>query len=174
MGKIQYFAYGSNMLAERLQQRCKSAKIVSIGAVHGHALAFSKKSKDGSGKATLVPSDDATGRVYGVLFELDSEELADLDVFEGVGFGYERVDDFAVQTESGPVIAAVYLGSTGHLDANQRPYDWYHELVLAGAKQNHLPLSYLEALNTVVSVIDPIENRESRKEALDLLKSLKG
>lgn len=174
MAKIYYFAYGSNMLSERLQARCKSARAVSIGSVEGHSLAFSKKSRDGSGKATLAPSEEADARVYGVLFELDAEELTDLDGFEGVGLGYERHNEFAVQTEGGIVTAAVYLGSDDHLDAAQRPYDWYHELVLAGAKQNQLPLDYVEKLSDVASSVDTKTKRTTRLQALELLKKVNG
>lgn len=49
-----YFAYGSNMLPTRLLGRCPSARVVGTGVARAWSLAFSKASKDGSGKATLV------------------------------------------------------------------------------------------------------------------------
>lgn len=91
MEPILYFAYGSNMLAQRLTARCSSARVHCIGAVAGYALAFSKKSKDGSGKATLIASKDRASSVQGVVFELARNELDELDRSEGRGKGYERI-----------------------------------------------------------------------------------
>lgn len=73
MASVPYFAYGSNMLTERLQARCKSAKVRCVGSADGYRLAFSKKSQDGSGKATIRP-DEASG-VYGIVFDIDETEL---------------------------------------------------------------------------------------------------
>jgi len=69
-----YFAYGSNMLTRRLQNRTLSAKAVGIGYVEGHRLTFDKVSTDGSGKADIEATGNATDRVYGVLFSIDASE----------------------------------------------------------------------------------------------------
>ena len=45
MATFTYFAYGSNMLLERLQKRCKTASFLGLAVAHGYTLAFSKKSK---------------------------------------------------------------------------------------------------------------------------------
>ena len=67
-----YFAFGSNMLSNRLIARCPSAKLVGKAFVQDHALEFTKKSVDGSGKATLI---ERTGVITpGVLFEIETAE----------------------------------------------------------------------------------------------------
>ena len=66
-----YFAYGSNMLARRLKYRCPCAKKVALKRVESYSLEFSKKSKDGSEKATLV--EDKNNCVHGVLFEIKAK-----------------------------------------------------------------------------------------------------
>ena len=58
---FKYFAYGSNMLKERLcaRDRCPSAMPVDVGSIRGYTLQFWKISKDGSGKATIVRCETA-------------------------------------------------------------------------------------------------------------------
>lgn len=51
---FDYFAYGSNMLIERLWNRCLNPKEIGCAYADNRIIEFSKLSKkDGSGKATL-------------------------------------------------------------------------------------------------------------------------
>lgn len=122
-----YFAYGSNMLPARLRERCPSAKVVGPRIARSWNLEFSKSSKDGSGKATLVT--DSNSATPGVIFQIDLAEQEYLDKHEGVGFGYQRDDTFAV--EGSIVPTSCYIGTS--LDHTLRPYDWYLATVIAGA-----------------------------------------
>ena len=148
MGKFIYFAYGSNMLTERLQKRCPSAKSIGTAIAHGYYLSFGKRSKDKSGKATLENAVGMLGQdVIGVIFEIDLGERENLDNAEGDG--YRRDDAFLViRSDSGEeTSASVYIAKevvTGLI-----PYDWYHALILIGAIQNKLPTQYISALYNV-------------------------
>jgi gamma-glutamylcyclotransferase len=82
------------MLRSRLKKRCPSATFVGVAIAKNHVLEFSKKSKDGSGKATLVF--DPSENVEGVLFRIKNTELKSLDSFEGAPKGYTRQDRFKV------------------------------------------------------------------------------
>ena len=144
---FKYFAYGSNMLTERLRaaDRCPGAVPIDIGSVRGYTLQFWKASKDGSGKATIVRSEKAGARVIGVVFEIDERGKRQLDKAEGVGMGYVVLNDIAVRLESGEqVLARTYVGS--ELNRDLRPYDWYRALVIAGAIQHRLPSSWIATL----------------------------
>lgn len=44
------FAYGSNMLTDRLRERVPSARPVAVARLAGHSLRWHKVSIDGSGK----------------------------------------------------------------------------------------------------------------------------
>jgi gamma-glutamylcyclotransferase (GGCT)/AIG2-like uncharacterized protein YtfP len=85
---IPYFAFGSNMLLERLKKRAPSARVLGTASLSGYALRFNKLGKDGSSKANIVPSEDPRAVVYGVLYSLDDNELPRLDKADGVGNGY--------------------------------------------------------------------------------------
>lgn len=149
MGTFLYFAYGSNMLTERLTaiQRCPSAMPRGIAVARGYSLAFTKPSRDLSGKATLTETDGC--HQYGVLFEIDDRELSDLDREEGRGNGYERDDLFPVVLPDGSKInVSTYIASECKSGLN--PYDWYLALIVAGAKQHNLPVEQIEALQATV------------------------
>jgi gamma-glutamylcyclotransferase (GGCT)/AIG2-like uncharacterized protein YtfP len=172
MDSVAYFAYGSNMLLQRLQPRCKSARVSGVASVPGYRLAFSKRSKDGSGKATLVP--DPAARVYGVVFEIAAEDATELDRIEGRGKGYERIEDLAALThpEGQPITVTAYIAHDGFLDASLQPYDWYRDLVVRGAEQHRLPDDYLATLRATRVLADPDLKRRTRVEAQAILAAL--
>lgn len=170
MKTFTYFAYGSNMLLERLraETRCPSAEAVGVGLVENFEVHFTKRSTDLSGKATLVRRKGA--QIYGVLFTIDVSERPCLDAAEG--HGYEPLSEFAVTAlGTGRLVGArTYSALPGYLDKGLGPYDWYHALVLAGATQNQLPNSYVEALSKVGATVDLHSGRSTRLEALRALK----
>ena len=57
-GSFLFFAYGSNMLTERVRERCPDARPLGAAIARGYVLSFSKRSKDGSSKATLLTTAD--------------------------------------------------------------------------------------------------------------------
>ncbi|TIO28768.1 gamma-glutamylcyclotransferase family protein [Mesorhizobium sp.] len=173
MALIHYFAYGSNMLTERLQSRCASAKPRQVARADNWVLTFSKRSRDGSGKATI--SIATGGRVFGVIFDLDECELPELDRFEGAGKGYDRKDAFPVLIAGSrePLNVVTYIASPSCIDINLAPFDWYLNLVVAGARQHALPPEYVLALEATPSRADPKADRQSRREAMELLGNIR-
>lgn len=170
MHPVLYFAYGSNMLIERLQHRCGSAQPLGMAWVEGYGVAFSKIGQDGSGKATL--STAAGARAYGVLFQLGAEDLHALDRIEGRGKGYERLDGIQVAANhnGGAMIpACTYISQPPHIDGRLRPYDWYLDLVVHGARQNALPSAYVETIAATEPIVDLVTGRQARLEALHVL-----
>jgi gamma-glutamylcyclotransferase len=161
---VLYFAYGSNMLTQRLLARVPSARAVGAAALVGHRLAFVKPSIDGSGKADVVT--DARATTHGVLFELKESELAALDKFEGAD--YQRVP-ITVRTGLTPVDAVSYIAKDGKRDLGLLPYCWYLGVVRAGAMQHELPSQHIEFLRTQRFSIDPVADRKTKAAALDSL-----
>lgn len=171
MNTCLYFAFGSNMLKQRLTvpDRCASA------VAHGPAMAagfrvtmWKRSSRDGSGKATLVEADGHA--VHGVLYEISHDELALLDRSEGVGLGYERDAALAVRWGSQTVTAHAYVAPREHIDETLIPFDWYAALCIAGADQHALPEHHVEALAAIPTQADTKPQRETRQRALRLLR----
>jgi gamma-glutamylcyclotransferase len=151
---VRYFAYGSNMLQERMKKRVSSARYLETATLAGYVLRFNKISKDGSSKANIVRSDRPGAVVWGVLFELEESERVKLDKAEGLGRGYDLVSA-QVQTASGFQSAFTYSASPEALDDNLKPYLSYKRMLLRGAKQNHLPDDYIRSLHATKAVEDP-------------------
>jgi gamma-glutamylcyclotransferase len=167
---FKYFAYGSNMLTERLCGRCPSATPIRIGTLKGYALEFSKPSRDGSGKGTIVKSSADGAQVLGVLFEIAKKELDGLDRAEGYGQGYDRRSDFAIELADDTSVAATSYFAA-EFDRDLKPYDWYRALVIGGAKQHALPKEWVAILEEVAFHGDGDLNRKGRLDALKVLRA---
>ncbi|RCI80051.1 gamma-glutamylcyclotransferase [Brucella anthropi] len=157
------FAYGSNMPAARLRERCPSARAIGIAELPGHELRWHKRSRDGSGKCDIVASDAPGASVFGVLYEIAEHEKTALDRAEGLGTGYEEID-IEVLCCGSPVAAKAYRAT--ETDPVLRPYIWYRALVIAGATEHGLPASYIAGLESVPADQDPDRARHDRNMAL--------
>lgn len=156
------FAYGSNMPAARLRERCPSARAIGIAELPGYDLRWHKRSSDGSGKCDIVFS-DAGVSVFGVLYEIAAAEKADLDRAEGLGYGYEEID-IKVHCGGEPLTAKAYRATD--TDSALRPYTWYRALVIAGAKEHRLPAAYIAGLESVPADEDADRTRHEERMAL--------
>ena len=172
-GTFLYFAYGSNMLRERLVARCPSARVMGAAALIGaFELVFNKQSVDGSGKAALVLTGARSPRAYtyGVVYEIDQSERLQLDRVEADGYqpGHAAVWDTQAQKEH---VALTYFARPDAIKPGLHPYDWYLALMRAGAHQNQLPADYTERLSRLTHVPDPVVQRDRRVQALACLEA---
>lgn len=142
MKRILYFAYGSNMLSKCLRSRIGFVKTLGLAFLKDRKVVFNKRSKDGSGKANLVQSPgDIT---WGVLYEINVEGLDKLDKLEG---GYARVNVQIWLPSNNMVEAVTYISD--NLTNDPRPYKWYKEIVLSGAREHNLPQDYIAYLEEI-------------------------
>jgi hypothetical protein len=110
---LKYLAYGSNMLRARLQRRISSARDLQTVSVPGYVVRYRKLSLDGSAKCDLVPAGESS-TAHGVLFDIEPEQQAILDRFEGVGGGYHPAFVTA-QVDGRPLEVLTYLADDSHL-----------------------------------------------------------
>jgi gamma-glutamylcyclotransferase len=148
------------MLSRRLRARVPSAMPVATGFVSEHRLTFDKVSTDGSGKCDAEKTSMAEDRVYGVVYEIDDAEKPALDRAEGLRKGYAE-KCLEVITDSGQITAGAYYAT--HKNTSLKPYHWYKDLVLAGAREHSLPANYVEVIEKVDSVKDPDSGRCARE-----------
>jgi cation transport regulator ChaC len=166
MDKIFYFSYGSNMSTARLEQRTPSARAVAVARLQRHRLRFHKIGRDSSGKCDVEFTDDATDVVYGVVFEIAASEKLQLDEHEGLKKGYEE-KRVSIHTKGGKELEALTYYATS-IDPALRPYDWYKEHVLRGAREHGLPRGYVDSIAAVGAVPDPDTPRCERELAIYL------
>lgn len=167
---MTYFAYGSNMLTERLKQRISNVQSLGVARAFGRRLCFQKRSSDGSGKCDIPLTNNSSDVVYGVIFDVPESHILKLDEAEGVGHGYERTTINVLPADGVLILATAYLATADAIDSKLVPYDWYHRLIIAGARQHELPPSYISMLESIESIPDPNLNRKTRLEALQALK----
>ncbi|HEY0323631.1 MAG TPA: gamma-glutamylcyclotransferase family protein [Pyrinomonadaceae bacterium] len=158
---MKYFAYGSNMLHQRLKRRVPSAKIVSTAKLVGYKLRFHKRGRDGSGKCNAFKTNDPQDKVYGAVFEIGSLEKIVLDESEGLGYGYNE-EQVELLSNGNKIEAFMYIADNSAIDESLAPYTWYKEFVVNGAKQNSLPPEYISYLESFAAMKDPDKVREAQ------------
>jgi len=153
------------MAAARLQQRIPSAIKLGLVTLPGHRLTFDNCStKDGSGKCDALVTGAATDFVIAVLYVIDGKEKPILDHYEGLGIEY-RDAFIQIETPKGePVDALIYYAT--NLMPNVKPYQWYKEHVLRGARENGFPEDYIDSIIQVESVIDTDHQRTKREVSI--------
>lgn len=161
---LHYLAYGSNLHPLRLRERVPSATLLGTFELRGRKICFSKRSVDGSGKCT-VPVGGASRIAYGAVFRIDEADRPALDRAEGFGKGYEEQRE-TLKIEGRLTQVFFYVASADHFDASLRPYRWYKQLVLAGARYHRFPPEYVAGLEAVPSVDDPDPRRRAANEQL--------
>ena len=110
-----------------------------------HKLVFNKPAGDGSGYANIQPCSGEV--VYGVLYKITPEELAKLDIYEGVHCGHYYRESLEVTTISGEiVIAECYLAKK--ICNGLRPRFDYLSHLIRGAEEHGLPKDYIEKLKS--------------------------
>lgn len=173
MPRFHYFAYGSNLLAERLVARCPSARPLGVVSVSGWRLAFQSKAFDGSGKATLIAG-EASDVVHGRLFEIAVAERDALDKAEGADRDppvYRRHDDFTVIAAEGNAIEGVSVYLAREETPALAPWDWYRALIVAGGMQAGLPADEVARIAVTPALPDVLPARKTRLAALAILEA---
>lgn len=169
MDKIYYFSYGSNMSTPRLAHRAPSVRAVGVARLQRHRLRFHKRGKDGSGKCDAQLTDDSTDIVYGVVFEIGASEKLRLDEHEGLKKGYEEKHVSIFMDDGSELEAHTYYATC--TDPALKPYDWYKEHVIRGAREHGLPWDYVESIAAVEAIPDPDIPRRERELAIYLARA---
>ncbi|KAF5272642.1 hypothetical protein FQR65_LT04884 [Abscondita terminalis] len=149
-----YFAYGSNLLKERLARSVEASR-QGIGKIKDYRLDFGYFSKRWNGSvATIVP--DPGREVWVAIWhvcgfeKLDEQEGVQQNVYERFVVDVERLD-------GGVVTGYTYMLTRNPeeyvpLDAlpkNRQPSKAYLDVILSGAKQSELPEYYQEKLREI-------------------------
>jgi len=110
-GRQLYFAFGSNLVARQMRERCPSSRPVSRARLDGWRIAFGGHSGSWDGAVADVVR-EAGAWVDGVLYELSAADVYALDAFEGHPYAYLR-RQLAVATPRGRRVKAFVYAQTG-------------------------------------------------------------
>lgn len=159
---MNYFSYGSNLSIRRLRVRVPSASPLGMGVLRSHELKFHKVStNDGSAKCDALATDNPDHLVYGVVYRILEDEKPHLDQAEGLGSGYEQ-KDVLIEMADGTAMRAFCYCATA-IDPGLKPFDWYKEHVLMGARENNLPEVYILGIKSIEAVWDSDTIRRERE-----------
>jgi len=156
-----YFAYGSNLCAEQMSDRCPGATDPRPAVLADHDWLINER-----GVATLDPFIGST--VHGVLWTLTDHDLARLDLAEGVPDRYRR-DRLTVSTAHGPATPWVYIDQRVQLGV---PRPGYLERIINGALHHGLPHAWIDYLRRWDPKHWPMSRINSRDSAPQTLSEL--
>ena len=140
----RYFAYGANMDALQMEERCPGARQVDTEAMlpnHRFRIAA-------AGYGTVVP--EPLNVVFGVLWELEPADEAALDRFEGVPEGlYQKGSAMVLQSDGTRTEAMLYRATDS---GPGFPAPGYLENILLVAESLNFPESYTGELRQLLAV----------------------
>ena len=139
---LYYFAYGSNLHPVRLTERVFSAELLGVVELSHYRLAFQKRGWDGSSKCNLVHTGKESDGIHGAIYQIDSGHKPALDVFEGKGNGYDD-SQLTLELHGTDYSCFTYVAQTSHIADGLKPYHWYKNLVILGARHLQFPDAYV-------------------------------
>ena len=139
---LNYFAFGSNMSAQRMHKRLGWSPSRSGVTLPDYEMVINKHSNDG-GKANIMYSPGDL--VEGILYSVNEEDLLILDKFEGVAAKQYKRHDIEVQNNKKKSVSAVAYKAlnTGKVSA---PTEEYLSYILEG--KEFLSPGYYEKLKS--------------------------
>ena len=133
----KYFAYGSNMLFERLQQRLASAHSLGHAQLNEYSWRCNKLGRDGTAKANLARQPGAC--VHGVLYQITADAWPHLDRFEP---DYRRIT-VQVTCQGQVETAFTYISE---LLTDRPASKAYLDYIIRGAEAHALPPAYIRQI----------------------------
>ncbi len=147
------------MLHTRLWERVPSCYFLDRVQLPGFTLNYQVRGMDGSGKCNILETGNPADIVYGVVYEMLEKELPGLDAAEGES--YEK-HELILMGDWDEHQAFAYIGKPSWLDEMLRPFHWYKEVVVQGARSRQLPDEYVQTLDQVEVQDDPDQERAQK------------
>ena len=158
-----YFAYGSNMPLARLTDRVPSVRLEGTGTLLSYDLRYHKIGRDGTGKCDAYHTGEETDSIWGAIYKVTPEGKKILDKYEP---GYKTKEVEVVTASGENVKAFTYCAES--IDEMLKPYCWYKNHVITGAKEHGFPDKYIESLDAIEFVCD--KNQERREKEMRIYK----
>jgi cation transport regulator ChaC len=153
---MKYFAYGSNLDQVQMAQRCPAAKLVGPAQLANHRICFPRRSPVRDCAVASIESHKG-GIVWGVIYELDDDDLARLDAREGFDpvnssavNRYCRVDVTVQQTAGGRTEAVAYV-AVPEEDPGQPSWEYLRHII-DGARAHSFPDDYVDSLLAIAAI----------------------
>ena len=147
----RYFAYGSNMDPRTMHKTVPDAEVVGPGRLEGFRLEFNVYSdRWEGGAANLEPDENA--HLWGVVWEIEPEDLTKLDTFIGHPTYYRR-EDVIVRVWDEPLECVTYR--VAHQRGYVRPTNSYIARVRGAIRMQGLPPEALDIMEAAAKPPKP-------------------
>lgn len=143
MGKVLYFAYGSNMSVRRMKERNINFYSIKPYILNGFKFIMNKRSMKNPqfGFANIV--EDQSNCVEGVIYEIDKEDIKKLDKFEGYPKHYDRI----IYNKNGLEFYVYIAKKEWVSDIELKTFEKYKQYILEGKK--YVSDVYFKQLNEI-------------------------
>ncbi len=170
MGRVWYFAYGSNMQPATFAGRRGIAPTRALAArAPGWRLVLDKPPLVPINESFANLRADPEAEAFGVLYEITDDDLAHIDLTEGVLIdNYRRIEIEALVLADGRAARAFTLVADTQAP-ELLPSERYMALLIEGAETHGLPpewIAMLRAIPTCVSSPDGVASRKFLDAAL--------
>jgi gamma-glutamylcyclotransferase (GGCT)/AIG2-like uncharacterized protein YtfP len=129
-----YFAYGSNMLQDQMKERCPNHRYFGHGILKGFRWIITER-----GYANIIRSE--ADEVHGVVYRINEEDEASLDMAEGVHKGSYWKENHRVEVEKINYPCLVYIDP---IEAEGSPKEEYVGRINRGVSDANLHPEYVE------------------------------
>lgn len=130
-----YISYGSNMNLSQMDYRCPNSKVVCNGKLKGWRLVFNVH-------ADIIKTDDENDFVPVVVWNIDSKDWENLDMYEGYPSYYIK-ETVNVILDNGETEKAIVYVMADNRKGFFRPTKSYFEGIEAGYIENGIDVKYL-------------------------------
>ncbi|MEL6543313.1 MAG: hypothetical protein AAFQ82_01735 [Myxococcota bacterium] len=153
---MRYIAFGSHLHPLPLLERIESTRFVGTAELVGWTLRFNARGADGGGRCTLETS---AASAHVAVYDIHRDEVAKLESMIDSAHRPMRFDLGA--HGQGIAYVAERRGQESPL-----PYEWYRDLVLAGALYHQLPQSVISRIEAQRTIVDPDHVRRAQNKEL--------
>ena len=130
-----YFAYGSNLNHDQMNNRCDGAKYIKKHILKGYKLCFSHKTNHSVyGHANIIKNKKS--EVHGALWDITRNDEKELDGYEGVDYNYYQKEYFTLNGRK-------VLFYKQNKFIKRKPTSRYLHTIIEGYKDCKLDLSFL-------------------------------
>jgi len=137
---MKYLAYGSNMNHKQMTERCPSSKFIEKVKLVGYKFVYDGFSNIWEGSvANIVESKDYF--VWGSLFEINNDNLASLDCYEGYPNSYNRKEVEVINDNKNIIKNVIIYYRVEKKEG--KPSELYRDVVIKGAHDCGLDKEYI-------------------------------
>ncbi|CAD5214861.1 unnamed protein product [Bursaphelenchus xylophilus] len=140
-----YFAFGSNLLQERLHVQIKGAQFVGVGLLKNYELSFFDWGSRWHGAIASIENSNSS-EVWGCVWKVPNSFAEELDLQES---GYHRLQVPVQLVKTNETVVCRTYQYSNPDRKHQNPSPHYKQVIVSGAIEHELPEDYIRKLKAI-------------------------